>query len=355
VLAQRRHLDGHDAQAVEEVGPEAAGRHARGERLVADRDDARVGVPRPRLAHDLELAALEHLQQLGLHLGPQRADLVEHERAALGLREAPGARGRGARNGALAVPEELALEQRLGHGRAVHAHEVAARARPGAVDLVGHELLARAALAGDEHRGVAARDLADRLAQPSHRGAVAHQALGGVAIVGRAAQVGHVGEQPPVLERALDLEQELARVDRLLQEVEGAGLHRGHRARDRAHAGDHDHGQARGLPSDLVEQRQAAAVRHLQVGEHEVDRLGGEQLARRARVLGRHDAQPLARQHVLQRLAHEGLVVDDEHGVSDGHVDVSWLCSAGSRIVKRAPRGLRLAAVSVPPCACTMP
>ena len=43
-------------------------------------------------AHALELALLEHAQELHLHLGRHLADLVEEERAVVGELEAPGLR-----------------------------------------------------------------------------------------------------------------------------------------------------------------------------------------------------------------------------------------------------------------------
>jgi hypothetical protein len=49
------------------------------------------------------------------------------------------------------VPEQLALEQRLGDGAAVHRDERTRRARRLVVHEPGDALLARAALTGDEH------------------------------------------------------------------------------------------------------------------------------------------------------------------------------------------------------------
>ena len=56
------------------------------------------------------------------------------------------------------VAEELALEERVGNGRAVDRDEGAVLAAAAHVDRAGDELLAGAALAVDEHRGVALAD-----------------------------------------------------------------------------------------------------------------------------------------------------------------------------------------------------
>ena len=64
-------------------------------------------------AEPLELAGLQHAQELRLAGRRQVADLVEEQRAAVGGLEAPGARlraGEGARLGA----EQLGLDQLVG-------------------------------------------------------------------------------------------------------------------------------------------------------------------------------------------------------------------------------------------------
>ena len=71
-----------------------------------------------RLAADRRhLALLQHAQQLGLQGEGHVADLVEEQRAAVGLAKLPGAVGDGAGEGAALVAEQLALEQRRRGGR----------------------------------------------------------------------------------------------------------------------------------------------------------------------------------------------------------------------------------------------
>jgi hypothetical protein len=70
-----------------------------------------------RAADALELALLQHAQQLGLQVERHLADLVEEQRAAVGELERAGARGDGAGERALLVAEQLALEQVLGARR----------------------------------------------------------------------------------------------------------------------------------------------------------------------------------------------------------------------------------------------
>ena len=90
----------------------------------------------------------------------------------------PVLRCHGAGEGALLVAEELAFEQRLGERGAVDGHEGAAGARAAAVEGAGDELLARAALAAQQHGRVGGRDPGDAAADLAHHRAVAHH--GGV-------------------------------------------------------------------------------------------------------------------------------------------------------------------------------
>lgn len=59
------------------------------------------------------------------------------------------------------MAEELTLEQSIRHGTAIHLDQRPALARAAVMDRTGHELLARAALTGDQHRGIGRRDQLD--------------------------------------------------------------------------------------------------------------------------------------------------------------------------------------------------
>ena len=111
-----------------------------GEVAVGGGDDAHVDLALLAGADRANAAALEHVEQLRLQRGRHLADLVEKQRAAVGLGEEAGAIGDRAGERAFDVAEQLALEQRLGQRRAVDRDEAprsragcrrAARARPG--------------------------------------------------------------------------------------------------------------------------------------------------------------------------------------------------------------------------------
>ena len=95
------------------------------------------------------------------------------------LAEAPGARGHRAGEGAALVAEELALEQLARDRGGVDGDEGRVGARARRVDRARHQLLAGPALAGDQHRHVARRDLAHRLEDLEQLGAAADQPVAG--------------------------------------------------------------------------------------------------------------------------------------------------------------------------------
>ena len=77
---------------------------------VGGRDDPHVDLPGFRRAHPLELAGLEHPQQLGLQVEREIGDLVQEQRAPIGQLEAADAIGLGVGERAFDVAEQLALE-----------------------------------------------------------------------------------------------------------------------------------------------------------------------------------------------------------------------------------------------------
>src|SRR5208337_3301822 len=89
------------------------------------------------------------------------ADLVEEDGTAVALLELADAASVGPGEGALLVPEQLALEQVLRDGRTVERQK--RRPSPAAVliDGAGDQFLTGAALAGDQHGDVLGGDAAD--------------------------------------------------------------------------------------------------------------------------------------------------------------------------------------------------
>ena len=111
-----------------------------------------------RLAERTDFARFEEAEQLRLELDGELADFVEEQRAAAGGADDAGVIAVGAGEGAAAVAEELALHHLARHGGAVEGDERFVGAMRVGVDGAREDLLAGAALAGDQDAGVRRRD-----------------------------------------------------------------------------------------------------------------------------------------------------------------------------------------------------
>src|SRR5438067_13483474 len=89
------------------------------------------------------------------------------------------------------MTEELALQQTLGHGRAVHGDERAGTSTAPVVKRACDELLARSALAGNENRRVRIGHAGDQIEGRTHRRARADDLAEALACVDLAAQTLH--------------------------------------------------------------------------------------------------------------------------------------------------------------------
>ena len=155
---QRRDREADDVQAVKQIFAKALVLDELFEVRVGGGDDADVDVERARFAERVDLAGLEEAEQLGLQVDVELADLVEEERAVLGGADEAGVIAFGAGEGAAAVAEQLALEQLVGDRGAVEGDKRLVCAGGVPVDGPRENLLAGAALPGDEDADVGARD-----------------------------------------------------------------------------------------------------------------------------------------------------------------------------------------------------
>jgi len=113
-LAKRRHLQVNHVDAVVQILAEASLLHEVLEVLVRCADDAEVHGQRDFRPQPLHLAVLEHAQESNLHRRRELGDLVEEERAALGLLDVAAPLSVGAGERTSLVPEEGGLDQGLG-------------------------------------------------------------------------------------------------------------------------------------------------------------------------------------------------------------------------------------------------
>src|SRR5262249_53888446 len=152
---------------------------------------------------------LQDAQQLQLHVERDALDLVEEQRTTARQLDLADAIVYRTGERATLVPEELALEQRVGERRAVDGDEAAALALALEVDRPSRQLLAGAGLAVDEHGGIVLGEHADGLEYLVHHAVAAHHVRERVAIRQLAAQIVDLVQQAPLLEDLLGGEEDL--------------------------------------------------------------------------------------------------------------------------------------------------
>jgi hypothetical protein len=327
--AERRQLDLEDGDAKIEVLAEAAVAHGRREIAVGGGDQAEIGAHFDGAADAVEAPLLDHTEQLGLERGAELADLVEEERASVGLFEAALALRGGAGERALLVAEELRLHQRVGDRGAVDGDEGPRRALAGGVDRARDQLFAGAALAEDEDVDVARGDAIDLAEHGDHRrGSGDDPRVGGA--LGAALEVLDLHRHAVTLDGVAQRGRELVAIERLGQVVVGAGAHGLDDGGDLAIGGEHHHGEVREARADLLERLEAAHAGEADVEAHRLDEVRRERGEAGLGVVERLDLVARALEPALDQGARVGVVLDEED-------EAPWL--AGS-IGHSAPPGI---------------
>ena len=275
-----------------------------------------------------EAAILQHAQNLGLRVHAHGRDLVEEERAAVGHFEQAllGRDGGGKR--AFYVAKKRGLEQLRRHGAGVDGHERLVVARGVGVDGLGNDLLARAALALNQNRRPAGRDLRHEVEDAQHALALAHDVREVVALLEGALELKVFFLGAVAGDGRANVGKQFLVVPGLLDEVFRAGAdgldHVVHGAVGR----DHDDGQIGLALLELRQQLDAALAGQRQIEEHEIEALAIEELQSLLAVAGSFDDIVFKTEQHLQRLANAGLVVDHQDG-GRGSIAVAGRCGIG--------------------------
>src|SRR5690349_8167246 len=136
-------------------------------------NDANINAESFVRTNAFETLFLKDAQDLRLRAQAHVADFVEEKRAAVSLLEFTSLVFRRAGKTALDVAEELGFDEFLGDRRAIDFDERALTAKARGVQRAGNELLARAALAINQHAAISRRGHGNLLAQRFHGDTVA--------------------------------------------------------------------------------------------------------------------------------------------------------------------------------------
>ena len=155
-LSKRRHVQMNDPQPIEQVLAELTGCNQIAQIAIGRGHHPDVDARRRFVRTDgLDLATLQETQQQRLHPEAHLADFVEKQRAAVRELQLAALVTVGAGEASFDVSEELRLEQCLGEAGAIHRHEWRVLADRVAVNVPRDQVLADAALAGNQHLGAA--------------------------------------------------------------------------------------------------------------------------------------------------------------------------------------------------------
>src|SRR5215510_3294553 len=232
--AQRRHVDGYDAQAVIQIGAELAGTHQFLQGPVGRGDEPHIHGAVAYSTDAADRAILDQLQQLELHGWFDITDLVEEQRAAVGCfhQTNPAILGIGERPSLVA--EQFRLEELHRQRRTVDLDERRGFSRAFEMQRARHQLFAGAGLSANQHRRRLSLDeaplsldqRANTLAQLLHRRRFADEPGEAATVRLAPVEVGQRALQLFLAESLVDQDFELAENDRLRQVVAGSGLHR---------------------------------------------------------------------------------------------------------------------------------
>src|SRR5262249_9944985 len=209
------------------------------------------------------------------------------------------------------------------------------------MDRAGHELLARARLAAEQHGHVARGDTTDGLVDLLHAWMPADDRTELPDFLQAALEPRDFLGQPARREGPVGEQQHPVEIERLREIVVGAALHRLDRSVHGAVGRHHDHA---GVGADLAqatEQAEAVDARHPHVEEDQIERLGLEDLERGAPVLdGGHVVAGLTKA-LLEDPAQAVLVVGDQdpgHHFAVGRKHVTLVPRPGALSTWIAPR-----------------
>src|SRR5581483_8435724 len=349
LLPKWRQMQGNDIEPVEQVLPEPALLDLLGQVAVGGGNDPHVHLDWRGAADALELALLQHTQQLALRGQGHLPNLVQEDGAMVGQLESALALHQGPGEAALFVPEELALQQALRQSRAVDLDERPVSSRRVVVHGIGHELLAGARLPPDEDGGIRPRYAPDRLVDVLHLGTVPddflHRVLGDEHL---AAQRLDLRRPLPVLEVAAHGQQHVIKLEGLGHIVECSALDGLDSGICRAVGRHDDRADLVVLGVQLVQDLNAAALGHAQIHEHQIGWLTGHKRKNLGAAAGLRDFIAFTLQQSLQQLADLGIVVRNEHA-PDARTHAFYGCSRfrGTALIRT--QGLNISAFNMAP------
>ena len=336
-LAKRRHDDRHDVQAVVEVFAKVPLLDLRHKILVGGGQDTHVDLHQLGPADPRELLLLEHAKHLGLGIKAHVADLVQKKRSSIGLLELPALHGGGPSERPLFVPEQLALDQRLGNRGAVDGDEGPLGPRAAQMHGSCNQFLTRPVLPSDEYPAVRRPGRLDQLPQLLHGRRLSDQLELPL----------HGGPQRLVLllqsmllERMFHPQRDVFQRQRLFDVVIGAELDGLDGGFDRAVARHHHHLRVRHQFLEALERLQPVHFGHPNVEHHEIRRIRCIDPQGFRPALRHRNVVPFVLQNAAQRREDRLFIVHDQYRSRHPCLPVKRHSSTGPHRIEIAQRSV---------------
>ena len=284
-LPQRRQGNAHHLQPVQQVLPEGSRRHPRIQVPVGGRHQPHIHLEALPPAHSHDLAVFQHPQQFHLHWRGGIADFVQEQRAALRPLKSTGMAGHRSRKRPLFVPEQFTFQKTFREGRAIHRHKRPLRTRPVRMQCPGNQLFSCPAFAADQNGGVRFGQGQRLTNHFEHGGRFGHPRLRRPLAADFVAQLLHLAPQVRRFQRPFQLSLQVIQIQRLLQIVVGAFLHRPHAGVDRSIGRHQDHRRPAFVRcANLFHHFNAVDVGQHEIRQHHIRPFRAERIhARRAR------------------------------------------------------------------------
>ncbi len=280
-------------------------------------------------AHALDLAFLQHAQQLGLHHRRHVADFIQKQRAAMGLFEFADVPRRRAGEGSFLVAEQLGFDQLAAAPRRSSAPRRTARAvgsfrepraRPAPFPCPSRPGCRRA-IRRRPRAPPAPSPAASRRWPRRSRAADALPQFAILALPGAARRSAF-----STVSSSFSVESGFSR------KSSAPSSRRPHRHVERRLAGDHHHRRGHPQRAHFPQQRDAVLVRHHDVGKNQIERLRANQLERARGVIGDRRLVAGHAKRARQRGQRIRIVVDNQQAAH------AFSSDAGRSMVNVAPR-----------------
>ncbi|MCG3119097.1 MAG: hypothetical protein ALAOOOJD_01428 [bacterium] len=238
--------------------------------FVGGRDEAHLAANRFIAAEALESALLQQAQEFRLCGKAHVADLVEKQRAAIGLLKFADFAFGGARERAFFVTQKFAFQQGLRNRGAIDRKKSLIRAPAVLVNRARHQFLAGAAFAHQEHPHIAGGHPADHFINFLNGGAVADDVINRPIFGWLGLQQNFSTHQPPDFECLINQSFHAWNIERFFDIFVRPVLHGRDDTIAAAVRGDDQYRRFGGKLFDLLQRLQSRQLRHLYIQNHQV-------------------------------------------------------------------------------------